>query len=119
MPAHRIASRDSYQRHRAAADESIFRNRIASVHRATRFEAAGRPIHRMDKRRDRGTINRNRTERHESWRRFYSIDWIGKRDQLRSAPLAEIFLAEIFLQVIRSISLCAAADTSSAIESAA
>jgi hypothetical protein len=58
MPADRIAARDSPERHRTAADNSILCDRIARIYRATRLEATSRPIHRMDKRRDRATINR-------------------------------------------------------------
>ena len=109
MPADWIASRDSPDRHDATAYNSIFRNRIARVYRATRFEAAGRSVHRMDYRRDSGTINRDRAESHESRRCFHSIDWIGKLHHLRSAVLL----------VIRPLSLRAAAISSSAIESVA
>ena len=59
MPAHRIASRDSPQRHRTAANNPVFGDRVARVRRATRLEAARRSVHRMDYRRDRRPINRD------------------------------------------------------------
>ena len=94
MPAHRIASRDSPQRHRAAANNPVFGDRVARVRRATRLEAARRSVERMDYRRDRRAINRDRTGRRESWRQrpLQSICCICTRHQSRpaKAPLAAI-----------------------------
>jgi len=66
MPAKRIASRDSPQRHRPAADDSILSNRIARVRGATRFKATSRPIHRMNHRRNSSTINGDKTKSDQS-----------------------------------------------------
>ena len=66
MPTHRIASRNSPNRHDTAADNPVLRDRIARIHRATRLESARRPIHRMNHRRDRCAIDRNRADGEQS-----------------------------------------------------
>ena len=64
MPSPRIASRDAPNRHRATAHDSIFRNRVARVLRATRLETARRTIviQRMNHRRDRRAIDAERSQ---------------------------------------------------------
>ncbi len=85
MPTQRIAPRDSPNRHRRAANHPVLRNRIARIRRATRLEAACRPVNRMNNRRDRRPINRNRTNRHKSRRGFQSIRRIRPRHHLLTA----------------------------------
>ena len=109
MPADRIASRDSPNRHRTAPNYPVFGNRVARVRRATRLEAARRSVERMDYRRDRRTINRDSTDRHESWRqrRLRSICCICTPHQLRpaKAPLAAIRPLRLRAAMVSSLSI--------------
>src|SRR5713226_1652268 len=61
MATPRVTSRDSPERHRAAADNPVLRNRIARIYRATRFEPTRRSIERMDNWRNGATIDRDNT----------------------------------------------------------
>ena len=82
MATDRVATRDSPQRPRAAANDSIFRDRIARIHRATWLEPASRSVHRMNQRRDCRPINRYCANRENSRRSFQSIRCICNRHQL-------------------------------------
>jgi hypothetical protein len=78
MPTHRIAPRDSPKRQHPAANDPIFIDRVARIHRATGLEAAGRPV-RMDRRRYRRPIKRNRAAGHQARRNLQTSCNIRRR----------------------------------------
>ncbi len=65
MPTHRIAPRHPPNRHHTAANDPVLRDRLARILRATRLEPARRPVQRMNHRRHRRTINRNRADQRQ------------------------------------------------------
>ncbi len=44
MATDRVTTRDSPQRHHAAANNTVFRNRVACIHRATRLNRHAGPF---------------------------------------------------------------------------